>query len=137
MLPPLEYVAGDLRGDVPTAVVDEVAAAPGPDEARAEVALGGPSGPSAPAPLPTHGGVGPRSSQRRPRAVGLVTAAVLDDLRAAFDEAASRVAPVEATIDLAGEAVRFRVAGAELATTVLRPFAPLRTSAEPVATVDL
>ncbi len=66
-----------------------------------------------------------------------MSAAVLDDLRAGFDEAASRVAPVEATIDLAGEAVRFRIAGADLASTVLRPFAPLRTSAASVATVDL
>ena len=66
-----------------------------------------------------------------------MTAAVLDDLRAGFDAAASAVAPIEATVDLAGEAVRFRIAGPDLAATVLRPFAPLRTSAAPVATVDL
>ncbi|HYF47385.1 MAG TPA: hypothetical protein VD926_14320 [Acidimicrobiales bacterium] len=63
--------------------------------------------------------------------------AVLDDLRAAFELAASRVPPVEATIDLAGEPVRFRVAGPELAAVVLRPFAPLRTVGAPVATVQL
>lgn len=38
-LPPLEYVARDLRGDVPPAVVAEVADGPGPDDARAEVAM--------------------------------------------------------------------------------------------------
>ncbi len=37
--PPLEYVAGDLRGDVPSAVLAEVAAAPGPEGDRVEVAL--------------------------------------------------------------------------------------------------
>lgn len=66
-----------------------------------------------------------------------MTAPVLDDLQAAFDRAAARVDPVEETVDLAGEAVRFRVAGPDLAAALLRPFAPLRTSGEPVATVDL
>jgi len=66
-----------------------------------------------------------------------MTATALADLRAGFQEAASIVAPTEATIDLAGDAVRFRIVGPELAATVLRPFAPLRTTATPVATIDL
>jgi hypothetical protein len=66
-----------------------------------------------------------------------VNEAVLGDLRRAFAEAAARVAPVEATIDLAGDAVRFRIAGPALAATVLRPFEPLRVEAPPVASVDL
>ena len=66
-----------------------------------------------------------------------MTGATLDDLRAAFEVAASRVPPTEAVIDLAGEPVRFRVAGPDLAAVVLRPFAPLRTEGEPVATVEL
>ena len=61
------------------------------------------------------------------------TAGALGGLAAA----AAAVPPTEATIDLAGEAVRFRVAGPDLAAAVLRPFAPLRTSADPVATVEL
>jgi hypothetical protein len=66
-----------------------------------------------------------------------MSAEVLGDLRRAFDEAVTRVSPVEATVDLAGEPVRFRIAGPRLADVVLRPFALLRTDGEPVATIDL
>lgn len=37
--PALGYVATDLRGDVPAAVIEEVAAGPGPDGGRADIAL--------------------------------------------------------------------------------------------------
>lgn len=39
ILPPLRFVADDLRGDVPPPVVEELAALPGPDAARSEVVM--------------------------------------------------------------------------------------------------
>jgi len=66
------------------------------------------------------------------------TVSAFDDLRAGFARAAAAVEPVEATVVLGGVPLRFRVAGPELASAVLRPFGPLvDEAADAGSTVDL